>query len=58
MAGDATSNSITVTLQQLAKMIDHSLLHPPVTDADILEGLRIAEEYGVAAACVKPYLIL
>ncbi|UKZ89564.1 uncharacterized protein TrAFT101_004610 [Trichoderma asperellum] len=38
-------------------MIDHSLLHPTMTDEDILEGLAIAKEYGVATACVKPYLI-
>jgi deoxyribose-phosphate aldolase len=58
MDGSLTStNSITVTLQQLAKMIDHSLLHPTMTDADILEGLSIAKKYNVATACVKPYLI-
>lgn len=53
----AQSNTITVTLRQIAKMIDHSLLHPKMTDADILEGLRISKENGVATACVKPYLI-
>jgi deoxyribose-phosphate aldolase len=53
----AQANSITVTLQQIAKMIDHSLLHPTMTDDDILEGLRISREHGVATACVKPYLI-
>lgn len=53
----AESNTITVTLQQVAKMIDHSLLHPTMTDADILEGLRISKKYSVATACVKPYLI-
>jgi deoxyribose-phosphate aldolase len=52
-----STSSITVTLHQLAKMIDHSLLHPTMTDAEILEGLAIAKEYDVAAACVKPYLI-
>ncbi|KAJ0308682.1 hypothetical protein COL516b_003226 [Colletotrichum fioriniae] len=52
-----TTNTITVTLQQVAKMIDHSLLHPTMTDADILEGVRIAKKHGVATACVKPYLI-
>lgn len=51
------SGSITVTLQQIAKMIDHSLLHPTMTDAEILKGLRIAKKYGVATACVKPYAI-
>ncbi|ETS82451.1 hypothetical protein PFICI_04327 [Pestalotiopsis fici W106-1] len=53
----ASSNTITVTLGQIAKMIDHSLLHPTMTDADILEGLRISKKYNVATACVKPYLI-
>ncbi|RAL10669.1 2-deoxyribose-5-phosphate aldolase [Aspergillus homomorphus CBS 101889] len=51
------SNTITVTLPQLAKMIDHSLLHPTMTDADILAGLKIARDNHVATACVKPYLI-
>jgi len=49
--------AITVTLRQIAKMIDHSLLHPTMTDADILNGLRICKKYSVATACVKPYLI-
>jgi deoxyribose-phosphate aldolase len=53
----ATNNTITVTLTQIAKMIDHSLLHPTMTDADIVEGLRISKKYNVATACVKPYLI-
>ncbi|KAK6206373.1 hypothetical protein LQW54_007827 [Pestalotiopsis sp. IQ-011] len=53
----ASSNTITVTIGQIAKMIDHSLLHPTMTDADVLEGLRIAKDYNVATACVKPYLI-
>ncbi|KAI5918072.1 hypothetical protein F4810DRAFT_693854 [Camillea tinctor] len=53
----SNTNTITVTLRQVAKMIDHSLLHPTMTDADILEGLRISKQYGVATACVKPYFI-
>lgn len=51
------ANTITVTLPQLAKMIDHSLLHPTMTDSDILAGLKIAREHHVATACVKPYLV-
>jgi deoxyribose-phosphate aldolase len=46
-----------VTLSQLAKMIDHSLLHPTMTDADIMDGLKIAKDYKVATACIKPYMI-
>ena len=57
MSGNQTAPTITVTLQQVAKMIDHSLLHPTLTDADVLEGLRIAKKYGVATACIKPYHI-
>jgi deoxyribose-phosphate aldolase len=45
----------TVTLTDLAKMIDHSLLHPTLTDADLEAGCRLAREEGVATACVKPY---
>ena len=46
-----------VTLQNLAKMIDHSLLHPTMTDDDIRAGCTLALQYGVATACVKPYAI-
>lgn len=53
----SSTNSITVTLGQIAKMIDHSLLHPTMTDADILTGLALCKQYNVATACVKPYLI-
>ncbi len=49
--------SQTVTLKELAKMIDHSLLHPTMTDADIRAGCALSLEYDVATACVKPYSI-
>ena len=54
-----TSNTktISVTYTQLAKMIDHSLLHPTMTDNEIVAGLEIAKKYNVATACVKPYSI-
>ncbi len=54
-----TSNTktISVTYTQLGKMIDHSLLHPTMTDSEILAGLEIAKKYNVATACVKPYSI-
>lgn len=45
------------TVRELAKMIDHSLLHPTMTDAEIDAGCRLALEYEVATACVKPYSI-
>lgn len=39
----------------LAKMIDHSLLHPTMTDQELEEGCRIAAKYDVASVCIKPY---
>ena len=47
----------TISLRSLAKMIDHSLLHPTMTDDAILAGCRLARQYAVATACVKPYAI-
>ena len=43
-----------VTREQLAKMIDHSLLKPTLTREDTIKGLEVALEYDVAAATVKP----
>ena len=48
---------VSVSLPQLAKMIDHSLLHPTMTDAEIQAGLEISRDHKVAAACIKPYSI-
>uniref|UniRef100_UPI0035949481 deoxyribose-phosphate aldolase n=1 Tax=Persicitalea sp. TaxID=3100273 RepID=UPI0035949481 len=42
---------------QLAKMIDHSLLHPTMTDDDLKKGCAIARQYDVASVCIKPYAI-
>ena len=44
-------------LTALAKMIDHSLLHPAMTDKEIVAGCTLAKRYAVATACVKPYAI-
>jgi len=43
------------TYEQLAKMIDHSLLHPTMTDQELEDGCRLASKYGVASVCIKPY---
>ncbi len=45
------------TYEQLAKMIDHSLLNPVMTDEVLEEGIRIALEYDVASVCIKPYYL-
>ena len=45
------------TCEQIAKMIDHSLLNPVMTDAMLEEGCQVARAYEVAAVCVKPYYL-
>jgi deoxyribose-phosphate aldolase len=42
---------------ELAKMLDHSLLSPTLTDADLEAGCRLAREYDVASVCIKPYAV-
>lgn len=44
-------------IAQLAKMIDHSLLHPTMTDEELRLGCELAVSYNVATVCVKPYTI-
>ena len=46
-----------VTLKALSKMIDHSLLHPTMTDAIIKAGCELSRRCDVATACVKPYSV-
>jgi deoxyribose-phosphate aldolase len=48
-------NSKTITYEQLAKTIDHSLLRPELTEAEVIAGIELAKRYHVASVCVKPY---
>lgn len=50
----AQLNSKTITYEQLAKVIDHSLLKPEMTEAEVVAGCELAKKYGVASVCVKP----
>jgi deoxyribose-phosphate aldolase len=47
-------DSKTITYEQLAKTIDHSLLRPELTEADVVAGCKLAHQYHVASVCVKP----
>ena len=42
---------------EIAKMIDHSLLHPTMTDEDLKTGCALARAYNTASVCIKPYAI-
>ncbi|MBF0330424.1 MAG: deoxyribose-phosphate aldolase [Candidatus Omnitrophica bacterium] len=46
-----------MTLREIARLIDHALLHPAMTDDEIVRGCELARQYEVKAVCVKPYAI-
>lgn len=48
---------MTETLESIAKMIDHSLLHPTLTDQELIDGCLVAAKYKVASVCIKPYAV-
>ena len=45
---------VLISKGQLAKMIDHSLLHPSLTSEDIRKGCAEGLKYGFAAVVVNP----
>jgi deoxyribose-phosphate aldolase len=42
---------------ELAKMIDHSLLKPTMTTAELDAGCKLAVAYDVATVCIMPYYL-
>ena len=44
-------------VRELAKMIDHSILHPTMTDEDLKRECQVAKLFEVASVCVKPYAV-
>jgi len=40
--------------ESIVKLIDHAVLHPTQTDADVREACAFCGELGVASVCVKP----
>ncbi len=45
---------MTESLRIIAKTIDHSLLHPTMTDRELEDGCRLARRLDVASVCIKP----
>ncbi len=43
------------TYNDIAKMIDHSLLNPTLTEEELERGCRLGLEYEVASVCIIPY---
>lgn len=42
------------TCEDIARMIDHSLLRPELTEKDVREGCEVAKKYKVASVCCRP----
>ncbi len=43
--------------KDIAKMIDHSLLNPSMSDRDLEQGCRLGLEYDCASVCIMPYYL-
>lgn len=43
------------TYEEVAKMIDHSLLNPTLTVAELEAGCALAARYNTASVCILPY---
>ena len=48
---------MSYTYADVAKMIDHSLLRPTMTQEELEAGCRVALEYDVASVCIMPYYL-
>jgi deoxyribose-phosphate aldolase len=44
-----------LTVADIAKMIDHSLLRPTLTDSEFDEGIEVVKKYRCATVMVAPY---
>jgi deoxyribose-phosphate aldolase len=46
-----------MTYEDLAGRIDHSLLGPTMTEAELEAGCQLAADYEVASVCIKPFAV-
>jgi len=44
----------TYSVSEMASFIDHAVLRPDLTEADIREAASMCMDYGVASLCVRP----
>src|SRR3954453_5929647 len=51
------ASAFELSYADVAKRIDHSLLQPTLTDAELAEGCRLAARYEAASVCIKPYAV-
>ncbi len=48
---------MSLTYSDIAKLIDHSLLNPALTQAELEAGCELAREYDVASVCIMPHAL-
>ena len=48
-------SGVEFTYEQISKMIDHSLLNPVLTTAELEAGCKLAAEFDTASVCILPY---
>ena len=48
---------MTFTYSDISKMIDHSLLQPMLTVAELEAGCMLARDYDAASVCILPYSV-
>jgi deoxyribose-phosphate aldolase len=46
---------VQYSYSELSKLIDHSLLSPTMTEAQLESGIQLALAYDVASVCIMPY---
>ena len=46
-----------ISYATIAKRLDHSLLGPTLTTAELADGCRLAARYQLASVCIKPYAV-
>ena len=48
---------MTCTYEDIAGMIDHSLLNPTLTPSDLENGCRLAAAFNAASVCIMPFAV-
>jgi deoxyribose-phosphate aldolase len=49
-----TNITVLPSISEVAQMIDHALLKPTLTQAELREGLQLAADYEIFSVCVRP----
>jgi len=55
MASRGTMTTPDYTYEDISKMIDHSLLNPALTVAELEAGCELAVRYNTSSVCILPY---